>query len=61
MENLQIWFPRIAKQIKGFDPAYSVESCRQYIRRIENAEPCAAPLPFEPIPAVKWHDRWWTF
>ncbi len=46
-DNLEVWFPRIAKQIEGFRPQDSVEACRRYVAKIENAEPCAAPLPRE--------------
>ena len=60
-ENLQIWFPSIAKQIKEFDPANPVERCREYVTKIESAEPCAAPLPIEPSFVLNWYDRYLTF
>ena len=45
--NLNIWFPRIAKQIEGFEPNAPTERCRNDVMKIENVEPCAAPLPRE--------------
>lgn len=47
-ENLNIWFPRIAKEIEGFDPSVSVERCRKHLVEITNVEPCAEPLSFDP-------------
>jgi hypothetical protein len=44
-ENLNLWFPRIAQQIEGFDPNAPTERCRKYVTKIENVEPSAAPLP----------------
>ena len=46
-ENLNIWFPRIAKQMEGFTPHAPTETCSRYVKKIENVEPCAAPLPRE--------------
>jgi hypothetical protein len=45
-DNLNIWFPRIAKQIDGlYSPQTPTARCKKYVTRIRNAEPCAAPLP----------------
>jgi hypothetical protein len=44
-DNLNVWFPRIAKEIEGFEPQAPTERCREYVMRIANVEPCAAPLP----------------
>jgi hypothetical protein len=44
-KNLNIWFPRMAKQIEGFRPQAPAETCREYVAKIENAEPSTAPLP----------------
>ncbi len=46
-ENLNIWFPTIAKQMEGFTPDGPTEMCRRYVKKIENVEPCSAPLPRE--------------
>jgi len=37
--NLNIWFPEFAKQLDGFDPHASTETCRERIQTIEAAEP----------------------
>jgi hypothetical protein len=55
--NLNIWFPRIAKQIEGFSPEDSMEWCRKYITKIENAEPNAAPLSPESAIGQSDHER----
>ncbi len=46
-ENLNIWFPRIAKQIEGFTPHEPTEKCREYVKKVENVQPRAEPLPRE--------------
>lgn len=46
-ENLNIWFPRIAKQMEGFTPHDPIKISSRYVKKIENVEPCAAPLPRE--------------
>ena len=38
-KNLNIWFPRIAKQMEGFTPHRSTEVCSRYVKKIENVEP----------------------
>ena len=40
---------------------YSVERCKEYVTKIENADPCAAPLPIEPSFVLNWYDRYLTF
>lgn len=46
-KNLNIWFPRLAKQMEGFTPHGPTEMRSRYVKKIENLEPCAAPLPRE--------------
>ncbi len=43
-ENLKIWFPRIAKEIEGYNPQSPATICRRYVMKIEHSEPSAAPL-----------------
>jgi hypothetical protein len=43
-ENLNIWFPGIAKQIEGYNPQDPATICRRYVMKVEHIEPSAAPL-----------------
>lgn len=49
--NLNIWFPRLAAQIEGFDPHASIEERKEKLKTIENAEPDAAALSSEDAPS----------
>jgi hypothetical protein len=49
--NLNIWFPRLAAQVHGFDPHALTEACREKLKAVEEAEPDAAPLPSEGAPS----------
>jgi hypothetical protein len=44
-ENLNIWFPRIARLINKFDPNAPPNVRQELLAKIENAIPCADPLP----------------
>jgi hypothetical protein len=46
-DNFNLWFPRIARQVHGFCPYDPPDRCRECVLKIENIEPCAAPLPRE--------------
>ena len=45
--NLQLWLPRLAARIEGWNPHDSAAKCREQLRAIEDAEPDAGPLPSE--------------
>jgi hypothetical protein len=49
--SLNVWFPRLAQQVEGFDPYASTDMCREKLKALEKAVPDAAPLSSEGAPS----------